>query len=477
MAENEIRVLTPTGCLGNGATSSESYYRGLQYEPHVVAVDAGSFDPGPYYLGSGQPHVARFQAKRDLRMLLTSTLSRNIPLIIGSAGGNGARPHLEWNRELILEVAQEEDLDFTMAVIWSDIPRDMLIRRLRAGKVRPLDWDRELSEEDVMRSSEIVALMGVEPLIKALDSEAQVILAGRSCDDALIAAMPVREGFDKGLALHMGVIMECGAMVGEWKPEHEYEGPTHIHSIVGVLSQDSFRVIAAHPNMQLTVDSVCGHSLYERSHPYRIPEPGGILDLERTSFLEIDDQTVEVRGSRFLPDPSGYSVKLEGAKLIGHRSFFLAGIRDPILIVHIDEMIHSARRAIISSLQEQGIDCQLNVRVYGKDGCLGPWEPQTAVTGHEIALLVHVVAQSQSLADEICEFARAMLSFQTYEGQLAAGGNLASPFSPRTVSGGPVYEVSVFHTMELEDPCEVFSMELERIRSGNSYRLERSSAR
>ena len=45
----ELRVLSPTAILGYGFPAA-SFEEGLKREPHVIAVDAGSTDPGPYYL-------------------------------------------------------------------------------------------------------------------------------------------------------------------------------------------------------------------------------------------------------------------------------------------------------------------------------------------------------------------------------------------------------------------------------------------
>ena len=45
---NEIRVLSPTAILGYGFPE-ESFIEGMRRKPHVIAVDAGATDPGPYY--------------------------------------------------------------------------------------------------------------------------------------------------------------------------------------------------------------------------------------------------------------------------------------------------------------------------------------------------------------------------------------------------------------------------------------------
>ena len=54
--------------------------------------------------------------------------------------------------------------------------------------------------------------MGIHPLITALESGAQFMLAGRSCDIALFASDMIRRNIDAGLAYHVGHVLECGAL-------------------------------------------------------------------------------------------------------------------------------------------------------------------------------------------------------------------------------------------------------------------------
>ena len=87
-----IRYLSLCGLLGYGY-SLVSLKNALDSELDFVGVDGGSTDPGPYYLGSGKGFVKRLQVKRDLELILPVIKAKKIPLIIGSAGGCGARPH------------------------------------------------------------------------------------------------------------------------------------------------------------------------------------------------------------------------------------------------------------------------------------------------------------------------------------------------------------------------------------------------
>ena len=61
----ELRILSPTAILGYGFPM-ESFEEGMKRKPHVIAVDAGSTDPGPYYLGAGKSFTDRNSVKRDL---------------------------------------------------------------------------------------------------------------------------------------------------------------------------------------------------------------------------------------------------------------------------------------------------------------------------------------------------------------------------------------------------------------------------
>jgi hypothetical protein len=90
---DEICYLSLCGMLGYGY-ASESLANAFRGQLDFIGVDAGSTDPGPYYLGSGKGFVKPLLVKRDLSLVLKPALDRKIPLIIGSAGGSGARPHV-----------------------------------------------------------------------------------------------------------------------------------------------------------------------------------------------------------------------------------------------------------------------------------------------------------------------------------------------------------------------------------------------
>lgn len=105
---DEFRVLSPTAILGYGFPES-SFRKGMERKPHLIAVDAGSTDPGPYYLGAGKAFTNRAFVKRDLRYMLREGVKNNIPVVVGTAGGSGASVHLEWCRQIVLEIAARRE--------------------------------------------------------------------------------------------------------------------------------------------------------------------------------------------------------------------------------------------------------------------------------------------------------------------------------------------------------------------------------
>jgi hypothetical protein len=76
-----ITILAATGTLGYGF-DPEALARGMTLRPALIGVDAGSTDPGPYYLGAGVSFTSRVMVKRDLGLLLRAAVERKIPLVV-----------------------------------------------------------------------------------------------------------------------------------------------------------------------------------------------------------------------------------------------------------------------------------------------------------------------------------------------------------------------------------------------------------
>jgi hypothetical protein len=451
----EYRLLSTSGLLGYGFPE-ESLERGLARRPHMIGVDGGSTDPGPSYLGSGKCVNSRVAMKRDIRLMLKGALREGIPLVIGSCGGAGARPHLDTVAEITREVAAEEGLRFRMALIHADQTKDDVKAWRKAGRITPLRNVPELTDEAIEASTNIVGMMGPEPFQKALDGGAQVVLAGRSSDPAPWAGCATRAQLPPAPAWYAGKMLECGATASL---------PKGHDCLLTTVRRDGVEVEATNPIRKCTPFSVANHALHENSSPCHHIEPGGMLDTSDCRFEAVNDRAVFVSGMKWEPRP--YSVKLEGASLAGYRAITICGTRDPLLIGMLDDYLASVRRNVEAKAADFGVPPSrytLIFRTYGRDGVMGAREPlRNTATPHEIGIVVEVVAPTQDEANAVLSIARVNTLHVDFPGRLCKEGNMAFPYSPSDIVAGPAYRFSVFHVLQVEDPLALFPITHEEV--------------
>ena len=452
---DELRIVSLNGMLGYGF-EPESLAAGIATDPEMLGVDAGSTDPGPFYLGSGTSLVKQEQIRRDLGISLRQARAAKVPFVIGSAGMGGGEPNLKLVRDILLEIAREDGMHFKLATIHSEIDKARVVKALRAGEITSMSDVPALTEEAINESARIVGQMGTEPFAEALAAGADVVITGRSCDTAIYAALPIARGYDPGLALHMAKIMECGAQCGLPLAPND--------SLLGTMRKDHFLVKPLAKYRICTPDSVAAHTMYEQGDPLVLYEPEGEVDLSQSQFEQVDEQTVRVSGSRFIPTKR-HRIKLEGARRIGSRAFTIAGVRDRAVISNLD-VIEAAVRGVVTRNLKKGVaaeDFTLGFRYYGRDAVLGAFEPERKTIPHEVGVLIEVIAKTQELADNVLSLARSSFLHCPFPGRKTTAGNLAFPFSPSDVRGGDVYEFSVYHLMDVADGLELFPIEYEAV--------------
>lgn len=451
---DEVRVVAVNGMLGYGYELA-SLQAGVAARPHVMGCDAGSTDPGPYYLGSGKSLVRTDQIYRDLKPALVSAVRNGIPLVIGSAGFAGATPNVDLTLDIVHRIAREEDLHFRLAIIRSDVPKPAILEALAAGRIEPMPGAPALTRADVEQSSHIVGQIGTEPYIAAFEKGAQVVIAGRSCDTAIYAAYPIWRGHDPGLALHMAKIMECGAQCGIPLAPND--------CLLGSMRGDHFLVRPLAEYRVCTPESVAAHTMYEQGNPFLLYEPEGVVDVSASDFVQVDRQTVRVSGSRFMRTPA-LKIKLEGARRIGARAFTIAGARDRHVIENLEVIEKAVSEAVRRNLNARALDegYRLHFRYYGRDGVLGELEPSRTPPA-EVGILIEAVAPTQELASYVLSLARSSYLHCPFAGRKATAGNLAFPFSPSDFEGGDVYDFSLYHLMRVSDQNALFPVVLEQV--------------
>ena len=430
-----LRVLAASGQLGLGIPKA-AFDAGIARAPHVIAADMGSIDPGPHYLGSGKMAAAPSMVRRDLAMVLRAARDLDVPLLIGSSGTAGAAPHLAEVAALLRSVAAELGLAFRLATIAADMPRDMVQAAEHANRLAPIGP----ITAQIAQSTHIVGQMGQRAFATALAAGADVILAGRACDTAPFAVVPVLLGYPKGPAVHMAKILECTSLCCE---------PGGRDAMLATLSGDGFSLESMNPSRAATPLSVAAHALYEQSDPTCVFEPEGHVDLSAARYTALDARCVHVSGAVW-HDSAQPSVKVEAARPVGHRVAILAGVADPGFIAASSEILAAVCDLVAEMIpQTQDAPWTLQFRRYGIDGVLD-WPTPPTTTPREVFLFGECIAPDLETARAVAAAARQHLLHWGFDGRLCTGGNLAFPITPPELDAGPAYAFSLYHIMQLD---------------------------
>ena len=430
-----LRVLSASGQLGFGIPKA-SFERGLARKPHVIAADMGSVDPGPAYLGSGTIAAPEALVRSDLAMVLRAARALDVPLLIGSAGTAGAGAHLTRVLEILRPIAREERLSFSLGLVRSDMSRHDVMAVFRAGRMTAIG-DIALDEAIIAETGPIVGQAGMEPFRRALGMGADVILAGRACDTAPFAVIPVLLGYPPGPAIHMAKILECTSLCCE---------PGGRDAMLATLQGDGFVLESMHPDRAATPVSVAAHALYEQADPFTIHEPEGVVTLEDVRYEPVDARRVRVTGARWRPADRP-TVKIEGARRLGSRAVMLCAAADPAFIDASAQIVADVEAVVRGIVEEQ--DWTLHVHRYGIDG-VTDWPAPPLVPPREMFLLSKCVAPDEETARLVLAAFRQQLLHFGFPGRRATGGNIAFPLTPPELGAGDAYAFSIYHILEAE---------------------------
>jgi hypothetical protein len=80
--------------------------------PTAIILDSGSTDGGPEKLATGLSSQPRSVYKRDLRKLIDAIRTFHVPVILGSAGGDGSNAHVEEFLAIIDEICHSDDFGY-----------------------------------------------------------------------------------------------------------------------------------------------------------------------------------------------------------------------------------------------------------------------------------------------------------------------------------------------------------------------------
>ena len=447
------RVLVPSGALGLGF-DRDALAAGVANRPDIIAIDGGSTDSGPSYLGQGVSKYSAQSTRTEWRDLMLARAEAGVPLVIGTAGTCGADTAVDWLFAITRELAGELGQTIKVARLYSGQSPDETAAALRQGAITPLPGAPEIDADSIRTCTNIVALAGAEQVNAALATGADIVIAGRTTDTAIIAALPLRNGDHAGAAWHGAKVGECGALATTLP-------------LSGVLQLDfddhGVTLMPLAKGAQATPTTVAAHMLYENSDPFILYEPGGYLDVTRATYAALDDTRVRIEGSEWQAGP--YTVKLEGARIAGYQTVSMAMLRDRRYVKNArqwsDDIVRQCTAKVAERMSLDPAAFEIELRLMGVDATLGALETQSAQPT-EVGVLAIVTADTQDRATEIAKVLNPYLLHHPLDpGEQQP--TFAFPFSPAEIPRGPLYEFCLHHILPLADPMQAFRLRVDEV--------------
>nr|WP_306267745.1 acyclic terpene utilization AtuA family protein [Pararhizobium sp. IMCC3301] len=446
------RILIPSGALGLGY-DKEAMARAIAAKPDLIAIDGGSTDSGPSYLGRGVSKYSRASTRLEWKGLMEARAEAGVPLVIGTAGTCGTDSAVDWLLEITRDIAAELGQSLKIAVLRSSQQAAIVTTAFNSGKLHPLSPAPDLSADAIENFTNIVALAGAEQIQAAINTGADIIIAGRTTDTAIIAALPLMQGCHPGAAWHGAKIGECGALCAS----NPQSGVVLID-----FDTDGFTITPTADGANASPHTVSAHMLYENADPFILYEPGGHLDVTNAHYEAIDTKSVRATGAQWVPSQR-YTVKLEGARIAGYQIMAFALLRDKRYVDQAqqwaDDIVQKSREKAIDRLGLAEEDFTIELRLIGKNATFGALEPEnTNYRPTEIGVMGFVTASTMAMAQEIGKILNPYLLHHPLTRE-EEQPTFAFQFSPAEVPVGPVYEFCLNHVMELDHPMDAFALE------------------
>ena len=331
--------------------------------------------------------------------------------------------------------------------------RNFLVDKYRQGQIRSLPGAPDIDEKTFVADGHIVAMSGAEPIQRALEAGADLVLVGRCADAAIYAAIPLARGFDPGPVWNAAKIVECGAAAAENRSGQD--------SILCTLEDDGFILEPLDPELRCTPSSVAAHTMYETADPYRLIMPSGTLDARDATYHDLDGRRVKVVGGTFTPSTE-YTAKLEGAAPVGYLSSFWGSVRDPVILTNLPSWTESLETHIHQRLSSTfGDDYHFDLKVYGANGTIR--EPSNRIP-LEAVIVFDLIGESQEVASGMARAAyHVALHWPVKAWKAGSITTFAHPYSAPVVDRGQVFRFTLNHVVVIEDDerDQVFRMTMQ----------------
>ena len=114
-------------------------------------------------------------------------------------------------------------------------------------------------------------------------------LPSRSHRRAAVSAVPLMQGLPAGASWHAAKTAECGGLCTV---------ETRRGGVIVTVDPQGFEIEPLDADNRCTPYTVSAHLLYENSDPFRLKEPGVVLDASDAHYEALDSRRVRVTNSR-----------------------------------------------------------------------------------------------------------------------------------------------------------------------------------
>lgn len=198
-SKDELRIFTPVGQFGQGWNAGV-FWDTVESGVDAIIADAGSTDSGPGRLALGKTAASPAGYRKDFGELVKACHTHGVRCLIGSAGGSGSDAFVDMSTQVIKDIIKENGYrPMKVISIYAEVPKDLVRQKFKDNLISPCGHAvPQLEEKDIDTATKIVAQMGLEPFLKAMNEnpDFDIIIGGRAYDPAPYAAFCMHHGFN-----------------------------------------------------------------------------------------------------------------------------------------------------------------------------------------------------------------------------------------------------------------------------------------
>jgi hypothetical protein len=256
-----------------------------------------------------------------MRAVLPLCVAQHIKIITNMGAAN---PHAA--AQAVLAVARELGLSQLKVAV---VQGDDVLPQLAGQDFALMEHEATLSSlgDRVISAN---AYLGAEPLVRALETGADVVITGRVADPALFLAPLVHEfgwSFDDwqrmGQGIVIGHLLECAAQItGGYFADPGYRDVPDLARLGFPLAEVSADGSAVITKVQgsggcVTTATCTEQLLYEIENPSQYFQPDVVADFSKVTLTQVGQDRVQVQGATGQPKPDALKVT------VGYRDGFI----------------------------------------------------------------------------------------------------------------------------------------------------------